>query len=157
MTKPIRAELSLQRSNQDHKTISLRLRLGAGNTVTVGMKPYDFALMITGMSDVDCQVALRNVRLDRESKLRLVLREEQPDGACAEDDCWDHPTYSLYLNGMQGYGAAVWGIDTYETQPRYWCNFLGLETFAVDDVSEIPDELRKRLVWLGDSVSIKVM
>jgi hypothetical protein len=161
MTKPIKAELSLQRSNQDHKTISLRLRFGTGKTVTVGMKPYDFALMVTGMSDVDCQVELRNVRIEMESQFRLVLREEQPDCDCAEDDtscdCWDHPTYSLYLNGMQGYGSATWCIDTYETQPRYWCNFLGLETFAVDDVSEIPDELRKRLVWLGDSVSIKVM
>lgn len=48
MTKPIKAELSLQRSNRDHKTISLRLRFGTGKTVTVGMKPYDFALMVTG-------------------------------------------------------------------------------------------------------------
>lgn len=86
MTKPIKAELSLQRSNQDHKTISLRLRFGTGKTVTVGMKPYDFALMVTGMSDVDCQVELRNVRLEMESQFRLVLREEQPDCDCTEDD-----------------------------------------------------------------------
>jgi hypothetical protein len=111
MTKPIKAELSLQRSNQDHKTISLRLRFGTGKTVTVGMKPYDFALMVTGMSDVDCQVELRNVRLEMESQFRLVLREEQPDCDCAEDDtscdCWDHPTYSLYLNGMQRWLQAI--------------------------------------------------
>lgn len=56
-------QLSLVRSNQDEREISFRLRLGTGRIVTMTMLPYDFALMVTGMSDVAVKVYTRNVEL----------------------------------------------------------------------------------------------
>lgn len=73
----MKGELSIQRSNQDDKEISFRLRLDTGRTVTMVMKPYDFALMITGMSDVECDIQLRNVQ--------LVVAPRDPHFGCGED------------------------------------------------------------------------
>ena len=56
-------EISLQRSNQDNKNVSFRVRLDTGRTITLTMSPYYFALMVTGMSDVPVKVVTRNVEL----------------------------------------------------------------------------------------------
>ena len=57
------AELSLTRSNQEDREIAFRLRLGTARTVTLTMPPYEFALLVTGMSDVPVKVVTRNVEL----------------------------------------------------------------------------------------------
>lgn len=57
------AELSLTRSNQEDREIAFRLRLGTGRMVTLTMPPYEFALLVTGMSDVPVKVTTRNVEL----------------------------------------------------------------------------------------------
>lgn len=56
-------EISLQRSNQDNKNVSFRVRLDTGRTITLTMSPYYFALMVTGMSDVPAEMTLRNVEV----------------------------------------------------------------------------------------------
>lgn len=59
----MKAGLSLTRSNQDDREVAFRLRLDTGRTVTMTMTPHDFAMLITGMSDVDCEVTTRRVQL----------------------------------------------------------------------------------------------
>lgn len=70
-----KAELSLQRSNQDDKLISFRLRFDTGRTITMTMQPYDFALMVTGMTDVSTQVTTRNVELRIMPKCPRILQQ----------------------------------------------------------------------------------
>lgn len=76
-------EISLQRSNQEHKNVSFRVRLDTGRTITLTMSPYNFALMVTGMSDVPAEMSLRNVdvvvaprgtKLDKEDEYTEALR-----------------------------------------------------------------------------------
>lgn len=71
MTDSIKAELSMTRSNQDNREVAFRLRLDTGRTVTMTLTPYDFAMLITGMSDVECEVTTRRVQLVVEPRTRI--------------------------------------------------------------------------------------
>lgn len=63
-------EISLQRSNQEHKNVSFRVRLDTGRTITLTMSPYYFALMVTGMSDVPAEMTTRNVEVTAAPRTR---------------------------------------------------------------------------------------
>lgn len=51
----------------DDAEIRLIIRIAMGKTITAVMTPEDFALAITGKSDVAASLTLRNLRIEEQS------------------------------------------------------------------------------------------
>ena len=152
----MKGSLSIQHENKSD-SISIRLRLDAGKRIVMSMNASSFAKFISGKSDEDCDISLRNVSIGSE-KFRFSLSFDDAVCNCPCDascDCNDHPSLSLRLQGNKGYGMAFWTqIDDEESiKFGYWCKMLGFEFFASDETA-IVDELKRRLAWLGDRFEI---
>lgn len=62
------AQISIVRPGaSDDAEIRLIIRIAMGKTITAVMTPEDFALAITGKSDVSASLSLRNLRIEEQS------------------------------------------------------------------------------------------
>ncbi|MCE9886520.1 hypothetical protein [Obesumbacterium proteus] len=62
------AQISITRPGaSDDAEIRLIIRIAMGKTITAVMTPEDFALAITGKSDVAASLILRNLRIEEQS------------------------------------------------------------------------------------------
>lgn len=60
-------ELSIVRPGaSDDKEIRIILRIDMGKTVTMVISPEDFALALTGKSDMPVEIKTRNIRIEKE-------------------------------------------------------------------------------------------
>ncbi|MCE9885168.1 hypothetical protein [Obesumbacterium proteus] len=68
-TRPsLGAQISITRPGaSDDAEIRLIIRIAMGKTITAVMTPEDFALAITGKSDVAASLSLRNLRIEEQS------------------------------------------------------------------------------------------
>nr|WP_244618541.1 hypothetical protein [Serratia fonticola] len=67
----MKAQLSIVRPGaSDNSEIRLIIRIAMGKTITAVMTPEDFALTVTGKSDVPVELKLRNVRIEQEQPAR---------------------------------------------------------------------------------------